>query len=47
MSSEQHDDVEGYVEQALAVQAAGLHGYKLGEAVKVGRAIDELGFFPV
>lgn len=79
-SSEQHDTVEGYVEQALAVKARGLHGYKLhpsqrwrediaaceavrnavgddfnlmldsrsgydlGEAVKVGRAIHDLGF---
>ena len=79
-SSEQHDSVDGYVEQALAVKDAGLHGYKLhpkqhwrediaacqavrkavgdnfnlmldsrsaydlGEAVKVGRAIEELGF---
>jgi len=79
-SSEQHDTVEGYVEQALAVKERGLHGYKLhpsqrwrediaaceavrkavgddfnlmldsrsaydlGEAVKVGRAIHELGF---
>jgi L-alanine-DL-glutamate epimerase-like enolase superfamily enzyme len=79
-SSEQHDTIEGYVDQALAVQEAGLHGYKLhpnqrwrediaacqavrkavgddfnlmldsrsaydlGEAVKVGRAIEELGF---
>jgi len=79
-SSEQHETVEGYVEQALAVKEAGYHGYKLhpnqrwredisackavrkavgddftlmldsrsgydlGQAVKVGRAIEELGF---
>ena len=79
-SSEQHETAEGYVEQALAVKAAGYHGYKLhpnqrwredisackavrkavgddftlmldsrsgydlGQAVKVGRAIEELGF---
>ena len=79
-SSEQHPIIEGYAEQALAVKAAGYHGYKLhpngrwrediaacqavrkavgddftlmldsrasydiGEAVKVGRAIEELGF---
>ena len=79
-SSEVHDTIDGYVEQALAVKEAGLHGYKLhpkqnwrediaacqavraavgddfnlmldsrfaydlGEAVKVGRAIEELGF---
>lgn len=28
-SSEQHPTVEGYAEQALAVKAAGYHGYKL------------------
>lgn len=79
-SSEVHESIEGYVEQALALKEAGLHGYKihpkqnwrediatcqavrkavgddfnlmldsrsaydLGEAVKVGRAIEELGF---
>ncbi|QIR14996.1 enolase C-terminal domain-like protein [Shewanella aestuarii] len=79
-SSEQHDSIEGYVEQALAVKERGLHGYKLhpsqrwrediaaceavrkavgddfnlmldsrsaydlGEAVKVGHAIHDLGF---
>ena len=79
-SSEQHETVEGYVEQALAVKEAGYHGYKLhpnqrwredisackavrkavgddftlmldsrsgydlGQAVMVGRAIEELGF---
>ncbi|MBT4267579.1 MAG: mandelate racemase [Deltaproteobacteria bacterium] len=79
-SSEQHPQIEGYVEQALEVKAAGYHGYKLhpgqkwrediaackavrkavgddftlmldsragydiGEAVKVGRAIEEMGF---
>lgn len=79
-SSEVHDSIDGYVEQALAIKEAGLHGYKLhprqiwrediaacqavreavgddfnlmldsrsaydlGEAVKVGRAIEELGF---
>jgi L-alanine-DL-glutamate epimerase-like enolase superfamily enzyme len=79
-SSEQHEAVEGYVQQALAVKEAGYHGYKLhpnqrwrediavcqavrkavgddfilmldsragydlGQAVKVGRSIQELGF---
>jgi len=79
-SSEKHDTIDGYVEQALAVKERGLHGYKLhppqnwrddiaaceavrkavgddfnlmldsrsaydlGEAVKVGRAVEELGF---
>ena len=79
-SSEQHDSIDYYVEQALAVKARGLHGYKIhptqhwrediatceavrsavgdnfalmldsrsaydfGEAVKVGRAINDLGF---
>ena len=79
-SSEQHDSIDGYVEQALEVKERGLHGYKLhpsqrwrediaaceavrkavgddfnlmldsrsaydiGEAVKVGHAIHEMGF---
>ena len=79
-SSEQHPTINGFVEQALSVKEAGLHGYKihpnqdwrediavcravreavgkdfnlmldsrgaysLGEAVKVGRVLEELNF---